>query len=89
MGGQDPNGFQSVMERSDLVKRVIPPICTIPNTRVEVERSHLPTGAWGLRDVEVRRGRPLVYILDRGGDDAMIVLMNTDSRLLEYLSFCF
>jgi hypothetical protein len=60
MGGREPNGFQSVMERPDLVRRVMPPMCTIPKTRVEVERSHLPTGACGLRFVDVRMGRPWV-----------------------------
>ena len=49
MGGRDPSGFQSVMLRPDLVRRVTPPIWTIPKTREDVPRSHLPNGACGLR----------------------------------------
>ncbi len=63
MGGRDPNGFQSVMDRPDLVRRVTPPMCTMPKTRVEVPRSHLPRGAWGLSVVWVRSGRP-PFVMD-------------------------
>ena len=51
----------------------MPPMWTMARTRVEVERSHLPTGAWGLSSGAVRRGRLRVYILERGVDDAMVV----------------
>lgn len=60
MGGRDPSGFQSVMERPDLVRRVTPPMWTMPKTREEVVRSHLPRGACGLSVVWERIGRPLV-----------------------------
>lgn len=51
MGGFDPSGFQSVMLRPDLVRRVTPPMCTMPKTREEVPRSHLPSIACGLKAV--------------------------------------
>ena len=60
MGGNDPSGFQSVIDNPDLVKRVTPPMCTIAKTNVDVERSHFPRGAWGFSVGEVRMGRPLV-----------------------------
>ena len=65
MGGNDPSGFQSVIDNPDLVRRVTPPMCTIAKTNVDVERSHFPRGACGFSVGEVRMGRPLVYIDDR------------------------
>ena len=60
MGGLLPSGFQSVMDNPDLVRRVTPPMCTIAKTSVDVERSHLPSGAWGLSVGEVRMGKPFL-----------------------------
>ncbi len=69
IGGRDPSGFQSVMERPDLVKRVTPPMCTMPKTREEVARSHLPSGACGLSVDWERIGRPLeIDEIDDDGD---------------------
>lgn len=58
MGGREPRGFQSVMDKPDLVRRVIPPTWTIPATRPEVPMIHFATGAYGFRGVEVSKGRP-------------------------------
>ena len=69
MGGRDPSGFQSVMDRPDLVRRVTPPMWTMPKTREEVARSHLPSGAWGLSVDWERIGSPLVTdVMEEDGD---------------------
>lgn len=79
MGGRDPNGFQSVMERPDLVRRVTPPMWTMPKTRVEVPRSHLPNGAWGLSVALERSGRPTALplvidvMMEVDGDDMFLL----------------
>jgi len=75
MGGRDPSGFQSVMERPDLVRRVTPPMWTMPKTREEVARSHLPSGACGLSVDWERIGSPLVTDVMEEDGDAMIKLL--------------
>jgi len=88
MGGRDPSGFQSVMERPDLVRRVTPPMCTMPKTREEVVRSHLPSGAWGLSVDWERIGRPLVTdVMEVDGDAIfyyylLVVVCNCDGSLV-------
>lgn len=74
MGGRDPRGFQSVMDRPDLVSRVTPPMCTMPKTREEVVRSHFPSGACGL-SVELERiGRPLeMDAMEVDGDVILVI----------------
>jgi len=74
MGGRDPSGFQSVMDRPDLVKRVTPPMCTMPKTREVVVRSHLPSGACGLTVDWERIGSPLeIDVMEEGGDAMFII----------------
>ena len=51
-------GFQSVMLKPDLVRRVIPPTWTIAATRPEVPMIHFATGAYGFSGVLVSEGRP-------------------------------
>lgn len=83
MGGRDPNGFQSVMLRPDLVRRVTPPMWTIPKTRDDVPRSHLPNGACGLRLDCERIGRPLeMDVIDDAADDGGVIFFDAILLLL-------
>ena len=46
----------------DLVRRVTPPIWTIPATRPDVARIHFPTDACGFNADAVRSGKPREYM---------------------------
>ena len=46
----------------DLVRRVTPPIWTIPATRPDVASIHFPTDACGFNADAVRSGKPREYM---------------------------